>query len=230
MADFLHISDLHNKPGCEAKLAYIREHYPEHRLIATGDLTQDGSLKQYEWLVGQNYKWIASPGNHDLEYAGIFNWGWREKLKRFDDTCGTGYAASQYVEVRTVANIAIIGLNSNPGFFNFAKGWVGPRQRRALADALEKYKSYIRIVHLHHHPFMSHMLMKLADSDKLMKILAGNCHGLFFGHKHLRKRFYAEQKRYNIQVIHCAGALYREQQALQIRITDKIEAKLVKII
>jgi len=54
MKKFLHISDLHihrqeQKNADVARLLeFISETYPEHYLIITGDITDDGDKKQYE--------------------------------------------------------------------------------------------------------------------------------------------------------------------------------------
>ena len=51
---FLHVSDLHvhthekDNVGVKSVLDYITQAYPEHRLIITGDITDDGAVAQYK--------------------------------------------------------------------------------------------------------------------------------------------------------------------------------------
>ena len=229
----LHISDMHNDPACVPKLEFIAEHYPNHIIIDTGDSTDDGTAEQYQWvkenvilpriLRPQFINYYSVPGNHNI---GSFGWlKQARKLKAFNDTYGTHFTKRQLPNVTIIIDdVALIGLNSNPiswqFWLSFARGNVGWLQRSSLATHLEALKDYTRIVYLHHHPFYRHPFMELSDSEKVMKILRGNCEALLFGHKHVQHRHFGKEDYYDIPLIHAAGALFKEDKALEITIEN----------
>ena len=91
---FIHLSDLHihSSNDDNAKLIeslkYISDTYPEHKLIITGDITDDGAPRQYEnayellkSFIGRIY---ICPGNHDFGAAG--NFYSEERARHFDQS------------------------------------------------------------------------------------------------------------------------------------------------
>jgi len=234
----LHLSDPHIKKegndDVRACTAYIDEHYPNHYRIWTGDIVNNGRKDEYE-QAAKLISGHAVPGNHCVGEHGNFDQ--RRRLKRFDLAFGTTFAKNKAVQVDIIENrVALIGLNSNPGtwgfFLDFARGKIGRKQRSSLRMELEACRGYVRVVYLHHHPFMASFLMKLGDSEKLMKTLSHNCDVLLFGHKHRQRGFTLKEMEHNIAVIHGAGALYKENGALEVTIdSDKvISAKYVRVI
>src|SRR4030042_6486603 len=89
---FIHISDLHfhRDPDLNtealATLQYIKDHYPQHNLIVTGDITDDGHEEQFNQafkaLEPFQDRIFICPGNHDFGAAG--NFYSQERAERFD--------------------------------------------------------------------------------------------------------------------------------------------------
>jgi DNA repair exonuclease SbcCD nuclease subunit len=90
---FLHISDLHlhrherDNGNAMTMFQFIKQHYPDHKLIVTGNITDDGHEKQYnrayEALKPFTGNVFICPGNHDFGAAG--NFYSRERGERFDE-------------------------------------------------------------------------------------------------------------------------------------------------
>lgn len=89
---FIHLSDLHfhcnenDNIKATTMLGYIKEQYPEHNLIITGDIVDDGHEEQYERVYEalEPFKKhiFLCPGNHDFGAAGnLYSW---ERAERFD--------------------------------------------------------------------------------------------------------------------------------------------------
>jgi len=82
-------------------------------------------------------------------------------------------------------------LDSNPTIgldFNFARGEIGKKQLSKLTTLLTKYKTWYRIVALHHHPIyngLSGVFLKLEDSDEFMQVIWDNTELVLAGHKHV---------------------------------------------
>jgi len=232
----LHLSDTHYGKTAYAtnlhhRVATINLKYEHHWKIVSGDITDNG--EEYIKVEPMLHR-CPCPGNHDVGEFGWFKQAAR--IRAFDRKFGTHYASSQMPQVDIIdGQVALIGLNSNPlswqFWLSFARGNVGIRQRKRLAMFLNRYKSMVRIVYLHHHPFMRHPFMQLSDSCAVMKILANRCEALLFGHMHKQEQCEFEESSFDIPIIHAAGALYHETEALEITIEDgKISTKYVKII
>ena len=90
---FIHISDLHfhmnaaDNTAANKLLSNIGEHYPDHKLIVTGDITDDGHPKQFKnaWDGLKPFRGnvFIAPGNHDFGAKG--NFYSRERARRFDE-------------------------------------------------------------------------------------------------------------------------------------------------
>jgi len=223
------LSDLHDRFGVKDRLDFMANDPADHLLI-TGDLTENGDLKEYQrmgdWLAPWGGCLTVVPGNHDAGLAG--NLYQQIRLDRFDREFGTNFLGWNDPSVTELGKLSaskavIIGLDSNretwwPG--DFARGRIGWYQRWCLLQLLIKYRGWVRIVALHHHPFYRHPFMCLTDSEKLMKILAGRCEVLCFGHKHRQERCTEQEKRYRIPCILASGASYKERTAWRIRIFE----------
>lgn len=240
MLKFLHLSDTHvsksdskNLPVVE-RIGYIRVNYPEHRLIVTGDVTDDGDWKQYArvWRILMNCKYYACPGNHDFGLAGnLFD---KERARRFDKylpAAGGRYGRrlkSPVLDIIEEGNttVALVGINSNIRSrhpFDFARGRIGLWQRFQLERVLwrirREYPTAMRIVYFHHHPFDRGVFTAMSDSHKLAKVLKGNCELCLFGHKHKAEQWDARAIGVS-PIFLAAGKLCEEDTAYEITVNE----------
>ena len=89
---FIHLSDLHihtnsnDNVDVTATLSFISKNYPNHALIVTGDITDDGAEDQYanayNLLKPFQGKLFICPGNHD--FGALGNLYSHERALRFD--------------------------------------------------------------------------------------------------------------------------------------------------
>ncbi len=204
---FIHLSDLHihssNDDNAEliARLDFISHHYPEHKLIITGDITDDGAIRQYENayellkpFIGRLY---ICPGNHD--FGAVGNLYSEERARRFDSLLsiplnqnGT-FKGDNAPVVNTIhddsASVLIIALDSNLEtyyLFDFACGEIGKTQLQALDTILTAAPhGVVKIVFFHHHPFMvNDPFMILKDAESLARTIYRHAEIILFGHKH----------------------------------------------
>ena len=187
----LHISDLHihesmaDNAGVLKRLAYIREHYPRHVLVVTGDVTDDGSEKQYEnaMHILPPGAYIC-PGNHDYGYAG--NLYDPSKARRFGQYLPQSGKYGRRPVVDRIDNVVLIGLDSclrTVSPHDMACGKIEWLQRFFLSRVLKRYQDSMKIVYFHHHPFDRSPWMGMKDAEKLLKVCR-DCELLLFGHKH----------------------------------------------
>jgi predicted phosphodiesterase len=86
--------------------------------------------------------------------------------------------------------IVFVLLDSNPQnvtlSINFAQGEVGKKQMKLVKDIATnpKYKGWIKIALLHHHPIYNNYFLKLQDADEFLKIIWDTFSIVCFGHKH----------------------------------------------
>lgn len=222
MQQFLHLSDLHNREECIPRLHYIREHYPNHTLLITGDVVNDGRRGQYGLVLSmlEDFDYYVVPGNHGVSTMGIFDH--RAKLVEFDKAFFTEYATVDLPRVSSRGDIALIGLNSNPGtwwwFGDFARGKIGTIQRWQLEIDLCENVGKTRIVMLHHHIQKSHLLMELSDADKVIRALQYKSEIVLMGHFHEDEMLDIP----GIPLAHAAGAFYNDTEALKITVKDGV--------
>lgn len=204
----IHISDLHfhkdegDNERVKSMLRKIKDQFPEHYLIVTGDITDDGNEKQYKnafkELNAFKGKVFICPGNHDFGAAGnIYSKG---RAKDFDkylmsplDQGGTFYGNNEPI-VNVLKDgderIMLIALDSNLETshpFDFACGEIGDNQIRVLEFILTNPGSVgmKKILFFHHHPFIqNNPFMELKDAKELMRTIYGRIDVLMFGHKH----------------------------------------------
>jgi 3',5'-cyclic AMP phosphodiesterase CpdA len=210
---FIHISDLHfhrdqndNKEANQA-LETIKSRYPDHILIVTGDITDDGHELQYEnafkALEPFAGRIFIAPGNHDFGAAG--NFYSRERALRFDEMLSKPFKqggtftgdATPVVNIVGEAGdrIMLIALDTNLETdqpFDFACGEVGSTQLAFLESLLNAPSSgeMQKLLFFHHHPFMhGNPFMELKDARELMRTVYHKIDVLLFGHKHVAGRW-----------------------------------------
>lgn len=206
---FIHISDLHfhrskkdNKDAVKL-LKFIAQQYPEHDLIVTGDITDDGDAEQYDrafdGLSAFAGRIFICPGNHDFGAAGFMYE--RHRAQLFDEKLagqlgqnGTFAGSSQPV-VNLVKNdseqVLLIAIDSNLETetpFDFACGKIGKSQLRALDSILGNpgNSGITKFLIFHHHPFMRNdPFMELKDANKLWPVVYQRLDVMLFGHRHV---------------------------------------------
>lgn len=206
---FIHLSDLHfhrsNQANTEAAktLGFIKHEYPDHHLIVTGDIVDDGHEEQYkrafDALKDFIFRIYICPGNHDFGAAG--NFYSQERAERFDRMLSipfkqggtfTGDSTPVVNIVRSDSDeVMLIALDTNletESPFDFACGEVGVNQLGAL-DAILSNPSNAnmkKILFFHHHPFMhGNPFMELKDAPELMMTIYCRVNLVLFGHKHV---------------------------------------------
>lgn len=206
---FLHLSDLHysKHAGKNEKLdkmfKAIAKLYPEHSLIISGDITDDGHKLQYsnarKALEPFKDRLFLCPGNHDYGTSGIGYF--KERAELFDRELavplgqGRPFAAKNEPVTSTPAQgkdrLMLIALNTcleTGSCLDFACGEVGGKQLRALAAILADpaVRSMKTILFFHHHLFAhTRKLLYLRDAAALMKVLREHpADYVLFGHLH----------------------------------------------
>jgi 3',5'-cyclic AMP phosphodiesterase CpdA len=206
---FLHISDLHyhrsqrDNKKANALLKTIGERYPQHTLLITGDITDDGHPKQYDnaykalkHFMGRIY---IAPGNHD--FGAVGNFYSRERALRFDEQLtipldqGGTFSGDNTPVVNVIEegghHLMLIALDTNLETshpFDFACGAVGEGQLSALDGILSNPTSaaWKKILFFHHHPFMhNNPFMEMKDAEALVQVIYGRIHIVLFGHRHV---------------------------------------------
>ena len=206
---FIHISDLHyhmdqnNNRKANKLLKFIQSDYPEHKLIVTGDITDDGHEKQYEAafkaLAPFNGRLFIAPGNHD--YGAVGSFFEKERAERFDSMLsvpteqGGRFFGTNAPVVNVLSEdgheIMLIALDTNLETdhpWDVACGEVGEAQLSALKAILctETARTAVKILFFHHHPFEhNNPFMELMDAKNLMRMIYGQIDVLAFGHKHV---------------------------------------------
>ena len=210
---FIHISDLHihrfdaDNTDVVATLKYIENHYPQHNLIVTGDITDDGHEEQFEqafkYLEPFKDRIFICPGNHD--FGALGNFYSQERAERFDAMLATPmkqggtFTGDQTPVVNLLREgdlkVMLIALDTNLETehpFDFACGEVGERQIGFLKTVLRDPSSrdYKKILFFHHHPFIHHdPFMELTDARELMRAIYNWVDVVLFGHKHVMGRW-----------------------------------------
>jgi 3',5'-cyclic AMP phosphodiesterase CpdA len=205
---FIHLSDLHfhrsksDNKEITKTLQFIQNQYPDHYIIITGDIVDDGHEKQYacafEALKPFKGRIFICPGNHDFGAAG--NFYSQERAERFDAMLsgpleqGGTFTRDNTPVVNIVSKqnetVMLIALDTNletEHFFDFACGQVGEKQLTTLDAILSNPATHklVKILFFHHHPFMhNNPFMELTDARELMRIMYNRVDAVLFGHKH----------------------------------------------
>jgi 3',5'-cyclic AMP phosphodiesterase CpdA len=206
--NFIHISDLHlkgNDKENEAALKlldFIKKNYPDHNLIISGDITDDGGVNECEQALAALAPFkghiFLCPGNHDFGREG--NFFSQERAERFDrrlsNPLGTigPFAGDNTPIVKLLkddaAKVVLMALDTNLETTNvddFACGKVGERQLTFLQKLLAypQYAEHTKILFFHHHPFIHSQKTMLKDADELLNIIKQKVDIVCFGHEHV---------------------------------------------
>jgi hypothetical protein len=209
MIELFHVSDLHfsKKKGVKEFLAKIKDTFKieansKKYLLITGDITDDGFVRQFkkaaEALAPMAGSVRAVPGNHDYGNMGFIYH--EERAKYFDDVflAGLGIRHSYFSKIPfhellddgNGSKVLLIGLNScteTKGLLDIASGEIGEAQRLELGRIIQRpeYAGIPKIVFLHHIPHRraKGIGMTLRDYKQLMAIVRGKVEVLAFGHQ-----------------------------------------------
>lgn len=205
---FLHLSDLHihthhkDNENAASMFAFISKMYPDHRLIVTGDIADDGKVEQFEnaftFLQPFKGRVFVCPGNHD--FGAVGNFYSYERALNFDRIIAeqlnqggtfTGDSTPVVSMLQEGATkVMLIALDSNletESPFDFACGEIGESQLAALNTILTTTgdPAIIKVLFFHHHPFMHNdPFMEMKDARALAKVIYGRVNVVLFGHKH----------------------------------------------
>lgn len=229
MTRFLHISDLHirhrrrDNADLAVFLGRLHRRYPDHWLIITGDITDDGRADQYSQAVSLLRPWegrlIVCPGNHD--YGALGNFYQEDRAKMFEQTFpGWSQVKIPHEGDRNVQVIPIDSCLKTLSPLDFACGSVSLWQLKELdwmVGMRPESGPGFAIVILHHHPlFHSDPTMRLLNSQEFLATIAGRCDLLMFGHRHQAGRY---DNQFGIPHILAAGSA-RDWHAREIVIDD----------
>ena len=243
---FIHVSDLHfhgvQKKNQEATtvLRTIKEKYPNHGLIVTGDITDDGHSLQFqnafEALEPFEGNVFIAPGNHDFGAKG--NFYSQERALRFDEMLsiplqqGGTFKGDSTPVVNLVEegddHIMLIALDTNletDRIWDFACGEVGKDQLSVLDRIVSDPSNaeMVKLLFFHHHPFIhNHFLMELKDAQDLMRTIYCKVDILLFGHKHVLGLW---EKTNGIQFVLASANSPEKDRAREI----SIEKKKIKV-
>ncbi len=249
----LHLSDLHIKQVTKIwgipdedqpifrLLKSIKERYPDHYLVVTGDITDNGSRDEYKQALTALWPFkgrlFLGPGNHDYRKAG--NLILPESPTLLDDMLiiplnQHGFFAGDNIPiVNRVGDVLFIALDSNlemdvPYYpFEFACGEIGDKQLTELDKILDR-SDLTKVLFFHHHPFIrNNPFMYLKDAKKLHGVVSERVDVMLFGHKHNQEYW---QGRWGIPHILAAGKASEENTVAEITIEDgKIEVNYVEV-
>jgi 3',5'-cyclic AMP phosphodiesterase CpdA len=239
---FLHISDLHfhrdpqDNRSADALLAAIHQQYPNHTLIVTGDVSDDGTEWQFEnalkALIPFKGRVFIAPGNHDFGAMG--NFYSEERARRFDQMLsvplqqGGTFTGDSSPVVNFVSDntdtVMLIALDTNLETcdpFDFACGELGTAQLAALNTILRDPSNaqYTKVVFFHHHLFIhDDPFMELRDGQELKRALYGKVDVVLFGHKHAAGKWHSAG---GAQLILASDSSPESQRAREIEIKGK---------
>ncbi|MCP5101976.1 MAG: metallophosphoesterase, partial [bacterium] len=155
----VHLSDLHfhrndkKNKKIVTTLDNVKNKYPKHYLLVTGDITDDGHEKQYENAQKELKKFgdrvFIAPGNHCYGAVGAFYS--KERARRFDEKLSLplNQGGTFFGENKPVVNVVedgndvvmFIAIDTNletVSAFDFACGEVGDSQLNALDNILSR--------------------------------------------------------------------------------------------
>jgi 3',5'-cyclic AMP phosphodiesterase CpdA len=204
----IHLSDLHfhtsNKKNRKAleTLKKVKEKFADHYIVVTGDIVDDGHVKQYDnaFKALKSFKGriFIAPGNHD--FGAVGNFYSLEKARLFDEKLSIplGQGGTFVSENKPVVNVVqegndsamFIALDTNLETnhpFDFACGKIGEKQLSDLSAILNNptIPGMKKILFFHHHPFMRNdPFMELKDAKRLARLIYNKVDIVLFGHKH----------------------------------------------
>ena len=242
----LHISDLHfhkdqeNNKAANRLLKTINNKFPNHYLVVTGDITDDGHKEQYQNALEALKPFVGRifivPGNHDDGTIG--NLYSLKKANRFDAYLSGPlnqrgfFAGDNLPVVNVVDDIKFIALDSNletENPFDFACGRIGKQQLEVLDTILNKNPDDRKtVLFCHHHPFIRNdPFIKMQDANEFARIIYGRVDILLFGHRHVMESW---QGRWRIKHIAASDNSPGKNRVGEIIIeNDKIQMNYVEV-
>lgn len=239
---FIHVSDLHyhtresDNDDSDRLLKSIAEKYPEHTLIVTGDIVDDGHEEQYGRAYDALQRFAGRvfivPGNHDFGAAGNF-YSW-ERALRFDRMLSEplnqgGTFTGDNTPVVNIARdaddtVMLIGLDTNLETehpFDFACGEVGTQQLTTLNSILcdPSTATMTKMLFMHHHPFtFLSFFMELRDARELIRTIYQRVDLVLFGHKHKSNKW---QQHRGVPYFIAAGSLPEDGTCREVAIEQR---------
>ncbi len=240
---FIHLSDLHihthaadNKDAISL-LRFVAKTYPDHPLIITGDIADDGTEEQFEnaYKLLEPFKGrvYICPGNHD--FGAVGNFYSYERAMRFDKILAEGlhqggtFKGDSTPVVNILRNgsqeIMLIALDSNLETempFDFACGEIGESQLKSLNTILGNPANagMVKVLLFHHHPFVRNdPFMELVDAKALAKTIYNRIDLVLFGHKHEMGEW---KNRYGSQYVLASDNSPGKDYAKEITIDQKV--------
>lgn len=235
MHKFLHISDLHIRStriegnySVEKRLKRINERFPDHILLITGDIVDDGLPDQYKEALRLFQPFMSRilccPGNHDFgDFGNLFSQHAKTTYRQFALLTGCGYWGKSYPFASRIwqveVDMRIFLLDSNLHTYrpwDFARGDIGQRQLDILLRLF--CPGDINILLLHHHPFARNLAGELRDWKRFMEAIRGKADVLCFGHKH-KWGYYPDK--YGIPHVLAADSLKESDKVMEIIVESK---------
>ena len=244
MIRIIHLSDLHvrtrkhrnENQNAEALTAGILSkcatgNKSKTYVILTGDLLDDGKIKQYKQLertvldpLRDKCTVLAAPGNHDYaEWGNFFDKGAVTRFRGY--VCDIPPLPDPCIDTCTVSgerNVLFVGVDSadprDQAFF--ADGIVDQEQRAALEAKLTdpRYEDYFKVLYLHHHPFLRKWFVSFQQANEFLGLIRGKVDLVLFGHKHVHEPFL---RRYEIPAMLASGKVTEPiGDALAFRMID----------
>ena len=172
----LHVGSQFQPEAFDKVLAEVNELNPD-AIVITGDLTNEGLIKEYEKckeLVSKFNckKIIAISGNHDYRNTGYLHF---KKYFPFESVNELG------------KDVVVVTIGTSRPDRN--EGEVGYRQNLWLERTMKKYQNHVKILAMHHHligiPDTGADRLTIIDAgDVLRTILATKVDLVLCGHKH----------------------------------------------
>ena len=177
----VHISDLHVgsqfvQEKFDTLLSEVNAIGPD-AIVVTGDLTNEGLIKEYEKARSllskfESKRIIAISGNHDYRNTGYLLF---KKYFPF-------HAVNELDDHTVLVTVGTARPDRNDGE-------VGYRQNQWIERTLKKYKDHTKIVAMHHHliaiPDTGSDQLTVVDAGDVLRTILGTGVGLVLcGHKH----------------------------------------------
>ena len=216
MRKIVHITDLHiGTQDCRANIVnvvgrIIAQLAPDdHVVVVTGDIVDDetkGTLPD-AWntvlkpLPDAGFPLLNVPGNHDFGGGAAV---YPKAVTAFYNTVGP--SDIPVIKVTALDGLTFIGMDSQIERLHWIgqpeqetsvytekmvkadglQGWIGPKQRAAIADAVAaaQARSDKIVVYLHHDPLCQRVSMGLGNYHQLRPLIMDKTTMLLCGHSH----------------------------------------------
>ncbi len=219
---FVLISDTHIGGRFDELMFYkgidIANSVDAEYLIHCGDLTNDGTLAQYEIAklylekINKDKVFFMIPGNHDVKNVGDLLW---------EEMIGERF----FVHADKNKQVKILALDSTEPDSN--SGRMGPKAIKRIYEEFEEIpEHWLKVLVLHHHtlpiPYTGRERSAIFDAgDAIKAILDNNIHLVFNGHRHISNVYRMSDGSMQAWIINC-GTLsckktrYREEYSMTL--------------